>query len=216
MMIIMAINLVAWLSTDFLALITALLRLPVLIILYGMTLWVLVEVGMLTYEGLVRVRAGKGKNIRDIDGCLEEARAKNDQNELIAIIKNCVSHKYVLQFLNRLGELRHDAQFHIRVQKLIQEFDALMVKQVERTGTMVRIGPMLGLMGTLIPMGPALLALSNGDVHTLATALIYAFGTTVLGLLVGGIAYVVTMTRQHWYDKDLNDIRYICEMLFGE
>ena len=75
---------------------------------------------------------------------------------------------------------------------------------------------MLGLMGTLIPMGPALLALSQGDVMTLANNLIIAFGTTVLGLLIGGIAYMMTEVRNRWYDGDLSDIAYICEMLFGE
>ena len=135
--------------------------------------------------------------------------------EAIAVIKGCTSCKFVHMFLNGLSGLKNDEQFPVRLQKLLQTCDEKMSKRLEKTRTMVRIGPILGLMGTMIPMGPALLALTQGDINTLATCLVFAFGTTVLGLLVGGVAYVITTGRQHWYDKDMNNIRYICEMLFG-
>ena len=244
---------VSWISTDFLTLITSVLRIPVLIILYGLTLWVIVEVGMLSFEWLTRTgrlrskendTAGTDKGVkrrlrnyfskkkpRDLEEGLQEAKLllenRDNPNSMhkgentkghkaaIAVLKGCSSHKFVHIFLNALSNLKNDALFHVRLQKLLQTCDEEMSKRLERTRTAVRIGPILGLMGTLIPMGPALLALTQGDIDTLATSLIYAFGTTVLGLLVGGVAYIITATRQHWYDKDMNDTRYICEMLFG-
>lgn len=147
--------------------------------------------------------------------CLHEAAAalqvqgdgesRPQLKEISAILKRCTSHKFVLQFLNCLADIEDEdaRQFAVRLEKLLQGCNAAITKSVERTRTMVRIGPMLGLMGTLIPMGPALLALTQGDINTLASSLIYAFGTTVLGLLIGGIAYVITTVRQHWYDKDI-------------
>jgi len=222
----------SWLGSDFLATITSVLRIPVLLILLVLSLWVIVEIGMISFEGLAR-RYSKEKRPRDLEDGLREAanmlkENKNSGNpgvhiekdtgqfkEAIAILKSCTSHKFVHIFLNDLSSLKNDEHFSVRLQKQLQTCDEEMSKRLERTRTMVRIGPILGLMGTLIPMGPALLALTEGDVNTLATSLIFAFGTTVLGLLVGGVAYVITTVRQHWYDRDINDIRYICEMLFG-
>lgn len=259
----------SWISTDFLSMMTSLLRYPVLIILFGLTLWVIVEIGMTSFEWLVRtgrlmrnedVIKGTEKGIkkrfrrflsyfskkepRDLEEGLREAKMlmENRDNiittsncdtgsdvqmleeknaieegskEAIAVIKGCTSCKFVHLFLNGLSNLKNDESFPIRLQKLLQTCDEEISKRLEKTRTMVRIGPILGLMGTMIPMGPALLALTQGDINTLATSLIFAFGTTVLGLLVGGVAYVITTVRQHWYDRDINDIRYICEMLLG-
>jgi len=192
----------------------------------------IVEIGMFTYEWIIRIRHRHSSQSQSasegLELCLHEAAAalqvqgdgesRPQLKEISAILKKCTSHKFVLQFLNCLADIEDEdaRQFAVRLEKLLQGCNAAITKSVERTRTMVRIGPMLGLMGTLIPMGPALLALTQGDINTLASSLIYAFGTTVLGLLIGGIAYVITTVRQHWYDKDMNDIRYICEMLFGE
>lgn len=209
----------SWMSTDFLALITSLLRYPVLFLLFGLTLWIIVELGMTSFEWLVRSgRLSKTAAQKDLDVGLEAAKllmAEDGFTEAIAAIKECTSCKFVHIFLNALSSLRNDEQFAIRLQKLLLSCDAELSKRLEKTRTMVRIGPILGLMGTLIPMGPALLALTEGDIYTLASSLIFAFGTTVLGLLVGGVAYVITTARQHWCDKDMNDMRYISEMLFG-
>ncbi len=222
---------VSWLSTDFLTLITSVLRIPVLILLYCLTLWLIVEVGMLTFEWLTRTGRVSKNHPNDLEEGLQEAvnlvvqdienpnahegKTIKEHKEAIAVLKNCTAHKFVHIFLNELATLKNDELFPVRLQKLLQTCDEEMTKRLEKTRTAVRIGPILGLMGTLIPMGPALLALTQGDINTLATSLIFAFGTTVLGLLVGGVAYVITTVRQHWYDKDMNDMRYICEMLFG-
>jgi len=70
----------------------------------------------------------------------------------------------------------------------------------------VRIGPLLGLMGTLIPMGPALVGLSEGDIEALAGNLVIVFSTTVLGVFVGGLCYAMLLARRQWYARDLADI----------
>ena len=65
----------------------------------------------------------------------------------------------------------------------------------EKSDIVTRLGPTLGLMGTLIPMG-RLAALGSGDINTLAQAIIIAFDTTVVGLAAGGIAYVISKIRE--------------------
>ena len=73
--------------------------------------------------------------------------------------------------------------------------------RVKVTDLMARIAPMLGLLGTLIPLGPGILALGTGDVESLSNAIITAFDTTSLGLIVAAFALVVSAIRKRWYKK---------------
>lgn len=77
-------------------------------------------------------------------------------------------------------------------------------RRIERVDMLAKVGPMLGLMGTLIPLGPGLAALGGGDLTLLAQALIKAFDTTVLGLLVGACGYVLGKWRRRWYGDCLD------------
>ena len=84
---------------------------------------------------------------------------------------------------------------------LIEEEEVIMAKSLEKVDIVTRIGPTLGLMGTLIPMGPGLAALGSGDVTTLANAIIVAFDTTVVGIGSGAVAYVISKIRRRWYEE---------------
>lgn len=74
---------------------------------------------------------------------------------------------------------------------------------VTRLNLVARAGPTLGLMATLIPMGPALLSLADDDVERLARSLAVAFTATVVGLLVGLLAAVMGSVRRQWYAADM-------------
>jgi len=74
-------------------------------------------------------------------------------------------------------------------------------KRIERADFITRIAPMLGLMGTLIPLGPGLSALGTGDISILTTAMTVAFDTTIIGLLAGVIGFVLGRMRRRWYDN---------------
>lgn len=84
------------------------------------------------------------------------------------------------------------------------EVAQLARRRIERADLLARVGPMLGLMGTLIPLGPGLAALGQGNVALLADAVTVAFDTTVLGLLVGVIGFVLSRLRRRWYDRLLD------------
>ena len=85
----------------------------------------------------------------------------------------------------------------------IEGFEELANKRIERTDFLTRIAPMLGLMGTLIPLGPGLSALGEGNLTILTTAMSVAFDTTVLGLLVGIIGFVIGRLRRRWYEQTI-------------
>lgn len=101
----------------------------------------------------------------------------------------------------------------IRIENTLQEYELEISGLLDKTRVLVRVGPMLGLMGTLIPMGAALLALSKGDLAQMADCLIIAFGTTVAGLAIGVLAYVISVVRERWYSEDTKDMAYIAELL---
>src|SRR6185312_6714522 len=102
-----------------------------------------------------------------------------------------------------------------RIAKRLAEYDYRSVRRLERTRILVRMGPALGLMGTLIPLSPALAGLANGDVQRLTDDLRVAFSVTVAGLLVGAVAYAVSLVRNRVYDQDYSDVEYMSVALAG-
>ena len=72
---------------------------------------------------------------------------------------------------------------------------------------------MLGLAGTIIPLGPALQSLLGGDMAGMVSHLVVGFGAVVCGLAMSGIAYVVTLVREHWARLDPKEMENLCELL---
>lgn len=79
-------------------------------------------------------------------------------------------------------------------------------RRVERLALAAKIGPMCGLMGTLIPLGPALLALGEGSLGGLGRGIAVAFSTTVIGLAVAGPCHAMATVRRRWYEGDLAEM----------
>ncbi|MBQ2961625.1 MotA/TolQ/ExbB proton channel family protein [Methanobrevibacter sp.] len=134
--------------------------------------------------------------------------ANCDVNDLQDIIKNApIQHaqKVVLMEIARAKDLREDTRRAL-ARKLFEEEQDKIEKNLQKTDIVTKIGPTLGLMGTLIPMGPGLAALGSGDVNTLASAIIVAFDTTVVGIGAGAVAYVAGKIRRRWYEQYLSNL----------
>ena len=119
-------------------------------------------------------------------------------------------------FYKKLNELlaghHSDEETLVReIERLLQAEEVGIMKKLEKPRMLIRVGPILGLMGTLIPLGPALLGLSAGNIEQLANNLVIAFTSTVVGLLIGAVAMVVATIKQRWYTEDMNDMEYIVE-----
>jgi biopolymer transport protein ExbB/TolQ len=100
-----------------------------------------------------------------------------------------------------------------QLNKALADFDFDAQRRLGRTRLLVRIGPALGLMGTLIPLSPALTGLANGDTATLSTDLRIAFSVTVVGLLIGAVAFGLSLSRDRMYGQDLSDLEYLAAVI---
>jgi len=99
------------------------------------------------------------------------------------------------------------------IEKIADNYEVKMLKRTEKTRIITTVGPILGLMSTLIPLSPALIGLTSGNIEALATNLVIAFATTVIGLFVSGISFCLTTVRNRWYWQDLVDMDYILDAL---
>ncbi|WP_301196771.1 MotA/TolQ/ExbB proton channel family protein [Bacteroides acidifaciens] len=112
-------------------------------------------------------------------------------------------------YMNRL--LRADST--AMRQRLLSDFEIEADKDLAVSKTLGKMGPMLGLMGTLIPMGPALVGLSTGDIASMAYNMQVAFATTVVGLFAAAIGFVTEQVKQRWYLQEMTDLEFVAELL---
>ena len=116
----------------------------------------------------------------------------------------------VMMFLQRIIKSK---QSNAHVQRLVSDFEVAADKDLAISKTMTKMGPMLGLMGTLIPMGPALVGLAAGDIASMAYNMQVAFATTVVGLFVSATGFVTQQIKQRWYLQDMINLEFFTELL---
>jgi biopolymer transport protein ExbB/TolQ len=188
---------------------------PVLIAAVICLVWVLIELGWLIYELYLRFR------YRDLEALeirtlrARQAFAEGRPRRAYRYLQENNYSMVVARFLFDLIRNYQTQRLAVKPLKLLQEYEFYTVKRLERTRVLVRLGPMLGLMGTLIPLSPALVALANGDTQELADNLRIAFSVTVIGLLIGGLAFTVSIIRDRIYSQDISDLEYLLELLEG-
>ena len=188
---------------------------PVLIASVVCLFWVLFELGWLFYELYLRFR------YRDLEALeirtlrARQAFADGKPRRAYRYLQENNYSLVVARFLFDLIRNYQTQRLAVKPLKLLQEYEFHTIKRLERTRVLVRIGPMLGLMGTLIPLSPALVALAEGDTTELADNLRIAFSVTVIGLLIGGLAFVVSIVRDRIYSQDISDLEYLLELLEG-
>ena len=110
--------------------------------------------------------------------------------------------------------MRQDARdTPAQVQRLLANFEIAADKDLAISKTLTKLGPILGLMGTLIPMGPALAGLASGDIASMAYNMQIAFATTVVGLVAGAVGVLTQQVKQRWYLQDMTNLEFIAELL---
>ena len=120
------------------------------------------------------------------------------------------SNSLVVKTIKQIMEVK-DSPAH--VSRLLADYEILADRDLATSKTLSKMGPMLGLMGTLIPMGPALVGLSTGDIASMAYNMQVAFATTVVGLFAAAIGFITQQVKQRWYLQDMTNLEFLSEML---
>lgn len=121
--------------------------------------------------------------------------------EIIAQSKMLTKHKKLLLEITKHKNLSNSMRESLAV-SILDEYTVEQEKIIKRTDLIVKLGPAFGLLGTLTPLGPGIIALSVGDTQTLSQSLLVAFDTTVVGLICAAICTCISQIRKRWYAKD--------------
>jgi len=189
---------------SFIYLIASSLLYPVLFLLVVLTVWILIYGGSFFAEWLERVRLFKYQP-EDLPKII---KAPDD--------RRIFSHR-VNYYIENLRRVLADSgeSIEVVVENILQENTLNLWKSLDRARMVIRVGPSLGLIGTLIPMGTGLGALSQGDMTKLSTDLVIAFTTTVVGLAVGITSYFFYTIKRRWIEEDIKNIELATEILAG-
>ena len=147
-------------------------------------------------------RAATSDEGTSIADCIEESK----------LLKR---HKRALTELTKHPDIT-DLERESLAARLVTQEKSFYDKRTKVTDVMAKIGPMLGLMGTLIPLGPGIIALGQGDTFTLSNSLLIAFDTTVAGLVCALIALVISTIRKMWYRNDMSILETLMECILEE
>ncbi|MDR3063237.1 MAG: MotA/TolQ/ExbB proton channel family protein [Methanobrevibacter sp.] len=204
-------------GTDFLTsalnVISQSLLIPVIVLLLIFVVYAVITLGGLISEYTSRKKVPVTK-IRDIIDNISTAESSQELLKIIDSAEISSMQKKILVDLAKRENL-NSKQRDALARRLIENEEDKVEKTLEKTDIVTRIGPTLGLMGTLIPMGPGLAALGSGDINTLAQAIIVAFDTTVVGIAAGAVAYVISKIRSRWYDQYLANLDALSDAVLG-
>lgn len=180
------------------------LTIPVLVILLVIVVFSIIILGGAISEYTSRKKVSVG-TIRDLIYSINSAASVDALKSTIEGAEIPKSQKKVLLEIASSSSLDKNSREAL-ARKLVEYEEEKIDKTLQKTDIITRVGPTLGLMGTLIPMGPGLAALGAGDVTTLADSLTLAFNTTIVGIGSGALCYVIGKIRSGWYDRYLSDL----------
>ena len=198
---------------DILRAISSGLQIPTIIILIILILAMVVILVSFIAEYFTE-RKSLTVNITEL---VDQIQGKNT-NEMIAIIdgSNLLKRQKAaaLELIKRINYSDNTREALAR--QMLSDEESVYARRTKITDIIARVAPMFGLMGTLIPLGPGLIALAQGDTKTLSDSLLVAFDTTVAGLVSAAVAYIISGVRKNWYEKYMVGLETIMESILEE
>lgn len=189
------------------------LMIPTMLILMILVAVTVASVGSIIVEAAAerrKVKSDTAKLILELDG-----KSISGMRSLIAESEIYVRHREAL-FTIIDNEDKSEETLVAAAKRMIADEEYRLDKKAGWSEMVSRIAPMFGLMGTLIPLGPGLLALGQGDTMTLADSLLVAFDTTVAGLVASAVCYVISKIRRRWYDDYMVSLETLMNAVLEE
>ena len=184
-----------WISTGLLV--------PVIVILIVLFIRALLLIGSFFGQYLA---------IRKSSAQVRKALTDVSTDNIDAVLEK-LSKKDNVLVIHYIKEMIKSRENKAEVKRLLSEFEIEADKDLGTSKILTKLGPMMGLMGTLIPMGPALAGLASGDIESMARNMQVAFATTVTGLVAAAIGYVTQQVKQRWYLQDMTNLEYLSEII---
>ena len=198
---------------DILRAVCSALQIPTIIILLLLILLIIIILGSFFAELFTERRKLKA----DIPELVDQLQGKNvkDQEQIVlasGLLKR--QKEAVIKLIKRITY--PDDTREALARQLIADEESRYARITKITDLIARIAPMFGLMGTLIPLGPGLIALGQGDTKTLSDSLLIAFDTTIAGLVSAAVAYVISGIRKGWYEQYMVGLETVMETILNE
>lgn len=198
---------------DILRAVCSALQIPTIIILILLILLIIIILGSFFAELFTERRKLKA----DIPELVDQLQGKNvkDQEQIVlasGLLKR--QKEAVIKLIKRITY--PDDTREALARQLIADEESRYARITKITDLIARIAPMFGLMGTLIPLGPGLIALGQGDTKTLSDSLLIAFDTTIAGLVSAAVAFVISGIRKGWYEQYMVGLETVMETILNE
>jgi biopolymer transport protein ExbB/TolQ len=189
---------------------------PVAMALLSLFAITLVDLGGLLAKAWKKSR----QPVTDLPGvarALAQHRWNSDDSASDALFRGVRLSPSLKHFWGRLeGRLRETGSsdnLDLWLEETLQQEEMAVTSRLDRTRAFVRLGPMLGLAGTIIPLGPAVQSLLGGDLTGMVNHLVIGFGAVVCGLMMSGLSYAITLVRERWARVELKEMENLCELV---
>ena len=186
------------------------LQTPVVMILLVLMVATVIVAGTFVFEFFVEHRKLKA-DIPKLIETMNRAKA-NELTDLIDKNKLLPRQKKALHRLIEADEMDGDTR-EIYASQLLFEEEEHYQKYLRWPQMISKLGPMFGLLGTLVPLGPGLMALGQGDTQALSQSLLTAFDTTAAGVVIAAIALVIAQMRKQWYRRYSQALESMMEVI---
>ncbi len=193
--------------------VASVMQVPVMIVLLLLMVVTVIMLGSIIMEYFTERRRMKAK----IPSLVDRIQGKNTDELKILVEESGLLKRQkaaLLKVIERKN-LSDDTKDALARQIIFQE-QAYYEKVSKVTDVIARIAPIFGLLGTLIPLGPGLIALGQGDTKTLAASLLIAFDTTIAGLISAALAYLISSIRKRWYEEYIVALETIMETILEQ
>lgn len=184
---------------------------PVILILMLLLAFTVFLIGWVIVEFFTERRLLKAKLPALVDA-LNETKNREETKECVAKSGLLKRQRAALTELLSHPELTPLMRESLAVRIVTEEQSHYDVR-LKMSDLVARIAPLLGLLGTLIPLGPGIIALGQGDTMTLSSSLMTAFDTTILGLISAAAAMVISTIRKNWYNNYMSVLETAAECI---
>ena len=187
------------------------LLLPVILILLVIMIYAIIQFGGILSEYSSRIKT----DAAEIERIIKSISNPSTPETIKEVLKGSnlpPSHKEILKKIAANKDIGEKSR-EVLARKLIEEEEMKAAKSIEKTDIIAKIGPAIGLMGTLIPLGPGLAALGSGDINTLSQSLTVAFDSAIIGMAAAAVAFTISRVRRRWYEDQISTLDGLAESI---